>query len=120
MFGFSNRQPTGPPSKRPRCARCGSEAALHYAGPGNYYCESCLGRFRHTPDVPFDVVVDEWTAGLGALQATGELIAVRLPRGFYGLCLLTGESASETDAPFHPAPATHRPDVNRPGDIRSR
>jgi len=95
MFGFSNRQPSDPPSKRPRCARCGSEVALHYADPGNYYCESCLGRFRHAPHVPFDVVVDEWTAALGALQTTGELIAVRLPRGFYGLCLLAGESASE-------------------------
>jgi len=97
MLGFSNRQPTDSPapSRRRRCARCGSEVALHYVGPGRYYCESCLGRFRHAPDVPFDVVADEWTAELGALQIAGELIAVRLPMGFYGLCLLTGESAFE-------------------------
>lgn len=95
MFGFSNRQPIGSPSQRPRCARCGSQAAVHYVGPGRYYCEPCLGRFQRAPNVPFDVVVDEWTTALGALQTAGELIAVRLPRGFYGVCLLPGVSAFE-------------------------
>jgi len=89
------KQPINPLPSRLRCVRCGSEANLHYAGPGRYFCEHCLRRYPAVPEVPFDVVVDEWTAHLGALQAAGELVAVRLPRGFYGVCLLPGTSAVE-------------------------
>ena len=92
MLGFP-KEPRSSGSGRPRCARCGSAVDLHYVGPARYLCESCLRRPLNAPAVPFDVVVDGWTDHLGALQAAGELIAVRLPHGFYGVCLLAGESA---------------------------
>jgi hypothetical protein len=95
MLGFSRRDPNHAPPNRPQCSRCGAETTLHYIGPGHYFCESCLGRLRGAPEVPFDVILDAWTAQLGELQAAGELIAVCLSRGFYGVCLLTGESALE-------------------------
>ena len=95
MLGFWRREPGDVSPTRPRCARCGSAVAAHYVGPGHYYCESCFARLRYAPEVPFDVVADEWTSELGALQSAGELIAVRLPGGFYGVCVLTGESAFE-------------------------
>ncbi len=39
------------------------------------------------------MIAEEWTPFLAALQAAGELIAVPLGGGFYGVCLITGESA---------------------------
>ncbi|HEV2356858.1 MAG TPA: hypothetical protein VGZ23_04495 [bacterium] len=57
------------------------------------------GAARETPrrtDLPvfsaasaaINVVADEWTEALQTLQAAGEVIVVRLPGGFYGVCLL--------------------------------
>lgn len=36
----------------------------------------------------FDFVADTMSGDLAALQAAGEVIAVRLPAGFYGVCLI--------------------------------
>ncbi len=118
MFGLWRQEAGGgAPSDRPRCARCGTDAGVHYVGPGYYYCEPCLRRAQRAPEVPFDVVVNEWTAELGLLQAAGELIAVRLPRGFYGVCLLTAESAGDLArrlsarrrSPVRMVPPVHHP-----------
>lgn len=62
------------------------------AARGVYYCRRCGQLFRDAPEVPFDVVADRWTTDLGALQAAGEIVMVRLPGGFYGVCLLPRES----------------------------
>jgi len=91
MLGFP-KEPLHPGPSRPRCAWCGSEVDLHRVGPRRYVCESCFRRFANVPEVPFDVVVDEWTEHLGALQGSGEIVVVRLPQGFYGVCLLASES----------------------------
>jgi hypothetical protein len=64
---------------------------LRYAA-ASHYCRRCCRLFKEAPQVSFDVVADRWTAGLGALQAAGEVIVVRLPGGFYGVCVLTGET----------------------------
>jgi len=110
MLGFLRREPSDPPPDRPRCVRCSSATAVHYVGPGRYYCEPCLGRFQRAPNVPFDVVVDEWTTQISALQTAGELITVRLPRGFYSVCLLAGESALErAHRSVQRRPPTRRP-----------
>ena len=112
MLGFQG-EPRHSASGRPRCGRCGSAVDLHYVGPGRYLCESCLRRSQNVPEIPFDVIVDEWTVHLGALQAAGELIAVRLPHGFYGVCVLAGESTFDVAyralaRPRLPVPAPRR------------
>ncbi len=56
------------------------------------YCYSCFRAFDGTPEVPFDAVAAAWTSALAALQEAGELIAVRLGEGFYGICLIAVES----------------------------
>jgi hypothetical protein len=40
------------------------------------------------PDAAYDFVADGWSEALGILQASGELIAVRLPHGFVGVCMI--------------------------------
>lgn len=61
-----------------------------------YYCHSCFRSFEPAQEVPYDVIADEWTPALAALQAAGELIAVRLGAGFYGICLIGEVSELET------------------------
>ena len=43
-------------------------------------CPHCL---------PFDFVADGWTPDLAALQAAGEVIAVRLPNSFLGVSVIS-------------------------------
>lgn len=77
----------------PRCPWCGSLYTSISRSPSRrYYCHACFRAFAETPEAPYDVIADEWTPALAALQASGELIAVRLGGGFYGICLLTGRS----------------------------
>ena len=83
----------GPP-RSPRCSWCGSSATLRYAA-GNHYCRRCRRLFQDAPEIPFDVVADRWTPGLEALQTAGDVITVRLPGGFHGVCVLTGESVRQ-------------------------
>lgn len=75
----------------PRCPWCGSAFTARSRNPGTYYCHRCLRVFGDAPEVAFDFIVDEWTRELAALQATGDLIAVRFPLGFYGICILGEE-----------------------------
>jgi hypothetical protein len=42
-------------------------------------------------EVSYDFVADGWSDALGKLQAGGELIAVRLPHGFVGVCMISVE-----------------------------
>lgn len=88
MFTFSKRAPVDHPPGRLRCSWCGSGETTPHGSSGLQYCLRCYRFFRDAPEVPFDVVADEWTEPLRALQAAGEIIVVRLPGGFYGVCLL--------------------------------
>ncbi len=56
------------------------------------YCYSCFRTFDNVPEVPFDAIADAWIPALAALQEAGDLIAVRLGEGFYGICLIAVES----------------------------
>lgn len=77
----------------PRCPWCGSVYTSVSRSPSRrFYCHACFRAFTETPDAPYDVIADEWTPALAALQAAGELIAVPLGAGFYGICLLAGRS----------------------------
>jgi hypothetical protein len=51
-----------------------------------------LRAFEDVPEAPFDLIVDEWSPALGDLQRNGDLIAVPLGAGFYGVCLIAEES----------------------------
>lgn len=42
-------------------------------------------------EVPYDFVADGWSEALGKLQAEGELITIRLPHGFVGVCMISVE-----------------------------
>jgi hypothetical protein len=88
MFSFLKHKPVDLPPGHLCCPWCGSGDAVPRASSGTYYCPRCTRLFRDAPEVPFDVVADEWTPALSALQAAGDVIAVRLPGGFYGVCLL--------------------------------
>lgn len=88
MFIFSKRAPVGRPPGHLRCSRCGSDDTTPYGVSGRHYCFRCARLFQDAPAVPFDVVADQWTPGLRALQEAGEIVAVRLPGGFYGVYLL--------------------------------
>lgn len=94
MFIFSKRAPAGHPSGDLRCPRCGSGDTVRYGASGRHYCFRCRRLFYDVPEAPFDVVADEWTPALAALQSAGEIIMVRLPGGFYGVCLLAGAAAA--------------------------
>lgn len=86
-----SRQPVRRPQTPPRCPWCGSALTARSRNPGTYYCHRCLRAFGDAPEVPFDFIFDQWAPELAALQATGDLIAVRLPEGFYGICILAEE-----------------------------
>lgn len=76
------------------CPRCGSTHVSHYRGD-EYCCYNCWHRFLWAPQVPFDFVADGWTPELAAAQAAGDVILVRLPKGFYGVCVITEEGPFE-------------------------
>jgi hypothetical protein len=90
MFSFSKRTTVVVPEGRLRCSSCGSDATAQYGASGRHYCYRCSRFFQDAPGVAFDLVADGWTPGLGALQAAGEVIAVPLRGGFYGVCVLQG------------------------------
>jgi hypothetical protein len=94
MFTFSKRTPAARPQGHLRCSSCGSDETAQYPASARHYCFRCSRFFHDASEVPFDVVADGWTPALGALQAAGEIIAVRLPGGFYGLCVLRGPIGS--------------------------
>ncbi len=96
FVGVSRRKPLDHPRGLPRCPRCGSKETTRQSSSGLYYCHRCFRLFRDVPEVPFDFVTDGWTQGLGELQATGEVLVVRLPEGFCGVCLLGGQSVLES------------------------
>ncbi len=100
-----------------RCPWCGSKYTSMARGPQRrYYCHSCFRSFETPAEVAYDVIAEEWTPALAALQAAGELIAVRLGAGFYGICLLGEVSELETalrptqigPSPDGPAPCPRR------------
>jgi ribosomal protein L37AE/L43A len=90
MISFSKRGDIRHPSSHLRCEWCGSNDTMPRGSSGTHYCRRCARLFRDAPEVPFDVVADQWTPALSALQAAGEIIAVHLPGGFYGICVLAG------------------------------
>lgn len=77
-----------------RCPRCGSTHISQYRGD-EYCCYACWNRFQWVPEVPFDFVADQWSRDLAAAQAAGEVILVRLPKGFYGVCVIAEEGPLE-------------------------
>lgn len=76
----------------PPCPSCGSTSIPNTAASGGYFCYRCKRTFGEIELVPFDDVVDAWTPHLAALQAAGDAVIVRLPAGFYGVCLIRAES----------------------------
>jgi hypothetical protein len=88
MFLSSKRAPVGHPPGHLRCAWCGSDDTTPRGSSGTHYCHHCARLFRDAPEIPFDVIADQSTPALSALQAAGDVIAVRLPGGFYGVCVL--------------------------------
>jgi len=75
----------------PRCPWCGSGFTSRSRGREAWFCHSCWRVFRESADLGYDFIADGWSDGVGALQAGGELIAVRLPHGFVGVCLISLE-----------------------------
>lgn len=90
MFAFSKRTTLIRQPGTLKCPRCGSDATAWYRASGRHYCFRCSRFFQDAAEVLFDVVADGWTPALGALQAAGEIVSVRLPSGFYGVCVLQG------------------------------
>jgi hypothetical protein len=88
MFSFSKHQPVGDPPGHLRCSWCGSDDTTLRGSSGTHYCRRCSRLFLDAREIAFDVIADQWTPALSALQAAGEIIAVGLPGGFYGVCLL--------------------------------
>lgn len=41
------------------------------------------------PEIPFDFYLDSWNPLAAQFQATGEVVLVRLPFGFYGGIIVT-------------------------------
>jgi hypothetical protein len=74
-----------------RCPWCGSGFTSRSRGREAWFCHSCWRVFREVAEVGYDFVADGWSAALGKLQADGELIAVRLPHGFVGVCMISVE-----------------------------
>jgi len=72
-----------------RCPWCGSGFTSRNRGREAWFCHSCWRVFRELPEVGYDFVADGWSEALGILQASGELIAVRLPHGFVGVCMIS-------------------------------
>ena len=72
-----------------RCPWCGSGFTSRSRGREAWFCHSCWRVFREQPEVGYDFVADGWSEALGILQASGELITVRLPHGFVGVCMIS-------------------------------
>jgi hypothetical protein len=121
MFSFLKYQPDDPPPARLRCSWCGSDDTVPRGSSGTYYCPRCSRLFRDASEVPFDVIANQWTPALGVLQAAGDIVAVRLPCGFYGVCLLpeviecvagetsrTGHARDSTASRGHVGPRVRR------------
>ena len=72
-----------------RCPWCGSGFTSRSRGREAWFCHSCWRVFRELPEVGYDFVANDWSQALGVLQASGELIAVRLPHGFVGVCMIS-------------------------------
>src|SRR3972149_10204622 len=71
------------------CPWCGSGFTSRSRGREAWFCTSCRRVFREQPEVGYDFVADGWSEALGILQASGELITVRLPHGFVGVCMIS-------------------------------
>jgi len=72
-----------------RCPHCGSAFTSRRQRGGGCFCHSCWRGFTEAGDLPFDFVADGWTPELAALQAAGEVIAVRLPNDFVGVSVIS-------------------------------
>lgn len=83
----------------PRCPWCGSKFTSRSRRTDGYFCHSCWRSFIDAPLVAFDFVADGWTPDLAALQTGGELIAVALPSGFLGVCLISVEVPLRRETP---------------------
>jgi len=77
------------PRSRVACPTCGRRLTYKVKGTDLYYCCVCRSTFEDAPQVPYDLVLDAWDPALGVLQQTGDIIAVRLPEGFIGVCILS-------------------------------
>ncbi len=89
-----------------RCPWCGSRYTSMARGPERCrYCHSCFRSFAVATEDGYDVIADAWSPAIAALQAAGELIAVHLGAGFYGICLLSGISALERTCQASPRQA---------------
>ncbi|GEM_PF-1521702 len=111
MWFFSKSRPVDPEAPYPaalRCSWCGSGDTIPHGSTSLHYCLRCHRFFRAVPEIPFDAVADEWTAALGALQAAGEIIAVPLPEGFYGICVVSVRVERSTGRPAAPGPRGRR------------
>lgn len=97
-----------------RCPWCGSKYTSMARGPQRrYYCHSCFRSFEPAQEVPYDVIADGWTPELGALQAAGEVIIIRLSEGFYGVCLISATIPLDEGPREHSALASHRTRVSQ-------
>lgn len=74
-----------------RCPWCGSGFTSRSRGREAWFCHSCWRVFRDVPDLGYDFIADGWSEALALLQASGELITVRLPHGFVGVCMISVE-----------------------------
>ncbi len=72
-----------------RCPWCGSGFTSRSRGREAWFCHSCWRVFREAAEVSYDFVADGWTDALGALQGSGDIITVRLPYGFIGVCMIS-------------------------------
>lgn len=72
-----------------RCPHCGSTFTSRSRRGQGYFCHSCWRGFTEAGGLPFDFVADGWTPELAALQAAGEVIAVRLPNSFLGVSVIS-------------------------------
>ncbi|MBI4279149.1 MAG: hypothetical protein HY660_11900 [Armatimonadetes bacterium] len=85
------------------CPECGGRSTYRVKGSDLSYCYTCRKAYSEIPDAPYDLVLDEWDARLAGLQAAGDVVLVRLPKGFIGVCILSAATRAPARRVLTPA-----------------